>query len=824
MEHNLLDFNEGLPFKISILNSPTTEYHFHKELELIFVLKGEATYLIDGKKYTLNEHDIFWVNSLYMHSVFCEPTENILLSFHINPYFFDLYYENFSNSIFKFDENINSKNNSTYNLLISNIARVILANLKQESNYKLESLNSVLEISLILLKNFKHEILSRDVNKTYKKDRIYNILKYIENTYCNNNLSLKSISEEMHITPQYISKFFKENLGIGFIDYINKLRVNKSLPSLLKTNKSILDIAIENGFNDHKSYNRIFKKEFKMTASEYRNLHKENKESKNDIKLKYLNDSSKNYFKYLFNFINNDISNPSSTAMLSSSEINIHKDLTFSYNTPLKKYWNKITSIGRASLCLRHEVRKQIEIAKKDLGFKYIRFHGLFSDEMMVYKENSYGEAIYSWIYIDEIFDFFLRIGIKPFIEIGFMPEVLASKKQHTPFLWNANVSYPNSLKKWTKLVQSFILHCISRYGENEVKSWYFQIWNAPNLENIFWFEKKEKFFDFYKETYFAIKKVNKNIIIGTPGIPLTQNFSWLNDFLKYCVNNFINLDFISCNIYGYTDPQNKSIPSNILQKSTDNENIIQTSINNLNTVLNNYNLTSTKVFITEWNLSPYSYDYNRDTCFLSSFITYSILNNLNTIDNIIFWNLSDILEEGLTESKLFHGGLGLFTYNSLKKPSYNSFLLLNKLGDILIDKGKNYIITYKNNKYQILLYNFVYFDNLFLTGDKSLLSYHKRYNIFESSNSNLNIKMILSLENGTYKIKKYFLNRKSGSIFDEWINMGSPEEIEQDIYLHLKSKETLNLTVDTKIIKNNLIISENIAAHDIIFIEFYKI
>lgn len=821
MQQNLLNFNEGLPFNVSILNSPTMEYHFHKELELIFVLKGKVIYLLDGKKYTLNKHDIFWVNSLYMHSIICEPTENILLSFHINPYFFDSYYENFSNYYFNFDENINSENNPIYNLLVSNIAKVILANLKQESNYKLESLNSILEISLILLKNFKCEVLSRETNTTYKRDRIYSILKYIENNYHDNDLSLKSISEEMHITPQYISKFFKENLGIGFIDYINKLRVNKSLPSLLKTKKSILDIAIENGFNDHKAYNRIFKKEFKMTASEYKNSYKENQSSENDIKLKYLNDNSKSYFKYLFNFINNNISNTSDT---SSSEINIHKDLTSFYNTPFKKYWSEITSIGRASLCLRHEVRKQIETAKKDLGFKYIRFHGLFSDEMMVYKENTDGEPIYSWIYIDEIFDFFLRIGIKPFIEIGFMPEALASKKQHTPFLWNANVSYPNSLKKWTKLVQSFISHCISRYGENEVQSWYFQIWNAPNLESIFWFEKKEKFFEFYKETYFAIKKINKNIIIGTPGVPPTQNFSWLNDFFKYCDKHSITLDFVACNIYGYTDPQNKSIPSNILQKSTDNENIIQNSLNHLNDILNDYNLNSLKIFITEWNLSPYSYDYNRDTCFLSSFITYSILNNLNTIDSIIFWNLSDILEEGLTESNLFHGGLGLFTYNSLKKPAYNAFLLLNKLGDILIDKSENYIITSKNNNYQILLYNFVYFDNLFLTGDKSLLSYHSRYNIFENSNSSLNIKMILSLESGTYKIKKYFLNRNSGSIFDSWIDMGSPEEIETDIYSYLKSREIPNITIETKIIKNNLIISENVAAHAITFIEVEKI
>lgn len=821
MQYSLLNYNDGLPFSVSVLKNPNDEHHFHKELELIFVLKGQVTYLLDGKKYILNEHDLFYVNSLDMHSVFSEPTENIVLSFKINTYFFDAYYDNFSNYIFEFDENINNKDNATYNNLISVIAKLVLSNIKQEVNYKLDSLNSVIEIALILVQNVNHEIVNRDSNKVYKQDRIYNMIKYIENNYTDSSISLHSISKEMHLTPQYVSKFFKENLTIGFIDYVNKLRINNSLSSLLKTKKSILDIAIEYGFNDHKSYNRIFKKEFGMTASEYKKSYINNIEKEKNLKSNFLSNDSSNSFKYLFDFISSD-EKPISAK--SSSEINIHSNFTESYSVPFKKYWNNITSIGRASLCLRHEVRKQIKQAKDDLDFKYIRFHGLFSDEMMVYKENAEGKAIYSWIYIDEIFDFLLRNGIKPFIEIGFMPEVLSSKNQHAPFLWDANVSYPNSLKKWSDLIQAFISHCITRYGENEVKSWYFQIWNAPDLENVFWFEKKEKFYEFFKETYFALKNVKSDLSIGTPGFVPINKFSWLHDFLTYCNDNSIILDFIACNIYGYTDPKNKSIPSEALQHSIDNEDIIKNSIDDLKIIINSCNLKSTKIFVTEWNLSPFTHDYNRDTCFLSSFIIYSILNNLDSVDNIIFWNLSDILEEGITGSKLFHGGLGLFTYNSLKKPSYNAFLLLNLLGDTLIDIGENYVITSKNNKYQILLYNFVYFDNLFLNGDKSLLTYYERYNIFKNSNNTLHINMILTLLNGNYKITKYFLNRESGSIFDSWLNMGHPEEISQDIYLYLKSKEYMDMTVETKEIKNNIILSENVKAHEIIFIEIDKI
>jgi Beta-xylosidase len=185
---------------------------------------------------------------------------------------------------------------------------------------------------------------------------------------------------------------------------------------------------------------------------------------------------------------------------------------------------------------------------------------------------------------------------------------------------------------------------------------------------------------------------------------------------------------------------------------------------------------------------------------------------------------LSDIIEEGLTESKLFHGGLGLLTYNRLKKPSYNAFSLLSKLGDDIIERGNDYILTSKGNNYQILLYNFVYFDELFMSGDKSLLDYHNRYNIFKNSNINKDINLILSLQSGHYRIKRWNLNRNSGSTFDAWQAMGAPEQIQTDVYDYLKSKEIPEIKISTEDVTNELIISDSVPPHGILLIEIDKI
>lgn len=828
MNYKLINYNQNLPFKISIIPLKSEEYHYHKELELIFILKGSLSYFVNGQKYKLSEHDLFWINSLDMHSVFSESEESILLTLHLNQIYFDEYYENFSDSYYKYKDSINDRNNPIYNSISSNLARIMLCMIKMEADYKLKTLNYITQIIIELLDNFKSENIQNLNSSLYKQTRLADILKFIESNY-NKDLTLSSLSQKMHISPQYISKFFKDNLGIGFVDYINKLRITKSLNDLLSSDKSILDISLDYGFNDHKAYNRAFKKEFNMTATEYKKENKflySNKES-NDSNF-FLN-NSKSYFKYLFEFINNE-KNISDAAITSSLQTNINIDLTNFHSSNFSKYWSKVTSIGRASLCLRHEVRRQIELAQENISYDFIRFHGIFSDDMMVYKEDLNGNPIYNWVYVDEIFDFFYRLNLRPFIELGFMPEALASKKQHA-FLWNANVSYPKSLKKWTDLVSNFINHCIDRYGNEEVKQWYFQIWNAPDLSEVFWFENKEKFFTFFKSTYISIKDILKNAKIGPPGLLAINNFEWMNDFLKFCERNFIDLDFIACNIYAYTDPKNNTLPLQLFNRSdnalfdTDlnQENYLANSILELKDLLKKYSL-NLPIFVTEWNLSPYTNDYNRDTCFLSSYIVYNIISNIDNIDILTFWSLSDIIEEGLTESKLYHGGLGLLTYNRLKKPSYNAFLLLSKLGNNIIKKGKDYIVTSKNNNYQILLFNFVYFDDLFMSGDKSLLDYHNRYGIFKNSNINKDVNLILSLSSGNYKIKRWYLNRNSGSTFDAWQNMGAPEQISSDIYDYLKSKEIPEIRISTENVKKELLISDSIPPHGILLIEIDKI
>jgi len=153
---------------------------------------------------------------------------------------------------------------------------------------------------------------------------------------------------------------------------------------------------------------------------------------------------------------------------------------------PLNTMFNECVGAGRANEGLRADWQQQLAYVKKECGFRYIRMHGLLTDDMGVYKEDRDGNPQYNFMYIDVLFDFLISIDIKPFVELGFMPSALASGNT-TIFWWRGNVTPPKDYEKWEALIRNLVQHFTERYGAEEVKTWYFEVWNEPNLSPGFW-------------------------------------------------------------------------------------------------------------------------------------------------------------------------------------------------------------------------------------------------------------------------------------------------------------------------------------------------
>lgn len=189
--------------------------------------------------------------------------------------------------------------------------------------------------------------------------------------------------------------------------------------------------------------------------------------------------------------------------------------------------WSVGVGAGRANEGLRIGWLEQLKMAKQHCGFKFVRMHGMFDDDMFVYFEDAEGNPVYNWQYLDEVYDRMLSLGVRPFVELSFFPKGIAADNSRTQMWYQNRITYdPARLGKWKGLIRAFTQHVVERYGIDEVLQWYFEVWNEPNLNRVvrpgFWDGTKEDYFDLYKATAEAVKSVDKRLKVGGPA---TSNF-----------------------------------------------------------------------------------------------------------------------------------------------------------------------------------------------------------------------------------------------------------------------------------------------------------
>src|SRR5271167_1786543 len=191
---------------------------------------------------------------------------------------------------------------------------------------------------------------------------------------------------------------------------------------------------------------------------------------------------------------------------------------------PFPHFWEQMFGSGRAILTLRDSYRHDLRDVKQITGFEYVRFHAVFHDEVGIYDEDSQGHPLYNFTYVDQIYDGLLANGVRPFVELSFMPKKLAARDILHPFWYKPNVSPPKDWNEWDDLISQFARHLVVRYGIDEVALWYFEVWNEPNLD--FWAgdPKQATYWQLYDHTVRAIKSVDSHLRVGGPS---TAQAAW---------------------------------------------------------------------------------------------------------------------------------------------------------------------------------------------------------------------------------------------------------------------------------------------------------
>lgn len=347
--------------------------------------------------------------------------------------------------------------------------------------------------------------------------------------------------------------------------------------------------------------------------------------------------------------------------------------------TPFEHYWEHCVGSCHAIMGTRQDWRDQLAKCHHELGFQFVRFHGLLNDEMSVVKRDQDGRLRYSFFNIDLIFDFLLSIGMKPFIELGFMPEALASGST-TCFHYKGNITPPADYDQWADLIRKLTQHLVDRYGLPEVRSWFFEVWNEPNLK-FFFDGTQEEYFKLYRTTCLAIKSVDGQLRVGGPATSIN---AWIPETIVFCRETGTPLDFISTHHYPTDDPLWKNSDLSMEEffaNYADQFGTYERGILHKMTSKARQEAGKLPLYYTEWNTSAVLPDPIHDEAYSAALVAKTIADNDGLVQNYSFWTFSDLFEEAGQYATPFHGGFGLQNIHGIPKPTYRLFEMLHSLG-----------------------------------------------------------------------------------------------------------------------------------------------
>jgi xylan 1,4-beta-xylosidase len=329
---------------------------------------------------------------------------------------------------------------------------------------------------------------------------------------------------------------------------------------------------------------------------------------------------------------------------------------------PLPDVWRRMIGAEHLSLLIwdkpgpggsdiAGEFATALGIMRDEIGVRTVRAHGTFLPETVTVR----ADGTFDFAGLDEAYDRFLALGLKPVVELSFMPRELCADPDYTVFAYGAQVSVPKDWSRWGDLVRDLTIHLRDRYGADEVATWEFEVWNEANLE-VFWNGTQDDYHRLYETAARAVKGVDARIPVGGPS---SAAAGWVGALLEYCRANNVPIDFVSTHTYGNAPLDLRPLTRSFAEATGNAE---------------------PEILWTEWGVTPTHFHPVNDTVFAAPFLLRGMKSALDTTDCLSYWVASDHFEELGWPPRLLHGGFGLLTVGNLRKPRFWALALLSAL------------------------------------------------------------------------------------------------------------------------------------------------
>ena len=348
---------------------------------------------------------------------------------------------------------------------------------------------------------------------------------------------------------------------------------------------------------------------------------------------------------------------------------------------PLDHFFDLSVGSDYSGTLIRPANMAQLKTAVDELGFRYVRFHDIFNDKLGTVRVKD-GKIVYDWTQIDALIDGLLQRKIRPFVELGFTPDALKTSNQ-TIFYWKGNTSQPKH-EEWKALVDAFARHAEARYGRGEVRKWFFEVWNEPNLAGFFETGDQKAYFNLYELTARTIKAVDPQLRVGGPA---TAGAAWISELLDFAAGRNVPIDFVATHTYGvdsgFLDEMGKEDTK--LSSSPD---AISGDVLRVRRQIAQSKFPKLPLYITEWSTSYNPRDRVHDSYISAAYILSKLNAVQGAVQGMSYWVYSDLFEEPGPPDAAFHGGFGLMTRDGIRKPAWFAYKYLAELKDKRLTVG----------------------------------------------------------------------------------------------------------------------------------------
>ena len=794
-------------FGLTISDEAASEPKMHQSMVLLFILEGTLNVCVEKRVSSLKENDVLVINANRNH--FYQQTGNVL-------YMQLMVGQQVLSEVLRSGENIfwcdSSEAEDERFSELRRILRKMLNHYVEQKEYE-ESFSQLADVYTVLdylSCNFLVSYTEQKGNEDGERyeERIQQINNYIYTNY-DQQISMKELSEKLFLSNGYLSRFFKKNYGMNFASYLTSVRLFYSVDDLLYTEAPITRIAYKNGFTSAALFNKVFKKEYGLTPTEFRRkevLKRETGQKEGQ------EDNLKKRLEHMLEHEELDLEENAFSQRKAYGEYSVSETLE------LPAYWNTIINFGEVSNLLYHTAKEHLLILKRALDFRYVRFWSLFPEDYF----NRPGQETFNFSDIDTVLDIILEMDLKPFIDLGLKP---------SQFVFGID-RYMNegervlrkidafSIEQWKRIIRAFMSHISNRYGQFVTDDWYIELWFDEewrrDKENI------EKYLELFDSTYKIIKSFNEKIQVGGYGIRMDSGEELRLDFLKRWNQMDCRPDFLTVAYYAYIrgeDGQDK-----YARRNTDNEAFLH-MVSRERRIISEAGMADLPLYVDEWNFTPSVRNAINDSTFKGAYILKNVIDLCGVVDGMGYGAGSDLQYISYDTTGELFGGTGLLSKDGVLKPAAFAFEFLNRLFPYYIGKSSHFMITTdRHDNYGIICHNkqnlsFSYY----LTPEwevekESLWKYYE-----DRRKLNLSIRL-KNVADGLYRVKVYRINDQNGSVLNIWKDLEYEKELSRNDLKYLRRVCEPNLSIKkVQAVDGELVLEEELMPNEIAFIRIRK-